>query len=73
MAKAKRQPEKTLRLKKDIIIPAGTVFHRGPENIQYSDNNYEHVVGIGKNNTMTVMAFDEPHDAETQEYFEVVD
>jgi len=56
-----------IKLKKDIIIPQGTIF----ENIDgidthYAYDNYEYVLGLDKDTCVTIVV-----SSENEEYFEV--
>lgn len=64
-----------LRLLKDIVIPAGTVFdsYGVPETISFGSDNVEHVIGFGRNASGTLYIGAEPHDAEFQEWFEPIE
>lgn len=62
-----------LRLKKQIVIPAGTIFDDSvPESISFGDDTFEHVIGFGKNASGSLFVGAEPHDAEFQEWFETI-
>ena len=41
----------TIRLKKDIVIPAGTVLSRGPVKTEYPTPIVEHIIGFGPNHS----------------------
>lgn len=69
--KPKRQIDKQVRLKKDIVIPAGTVFETGPNSRDYGGNNFDHLIAIGKDNTATLTVYFES-DEETAEWIEPV-
>lgn len=62
-----------LRLKKDIIIPAGTIFaDDGVINIDYGDSFVMHSIGFGKNATGDLRIGAEIGDKEFDEWFEKV-
>lgn len=69
--KAKRQPEKQIRLKKDIVIPAGTILTPGPVSRSYGGGNFEHLIPMGKDHTATLTVYFET-DPETADYLEPV-
>jgi len=58
-----------LRLRKDIIIPAGTVLDEGPKEIGFPVAPYEHILGFGPDacGYLLVPAGDLP-----EEYFELL-
>jgi hypothetical protein len=68
---AKRALDPQLRLKKDIIIPAGTILHEAPGRLGLSDGHFQHMVAMGKDNAARLIVFLE-RDAETAEWLEVV-
>jgi len=62
-----------LRLKKDIVIKAGTLFDdKVPESIQFGSDNFEHVIGFGKNASGSLFVGAEEGDPEFDQYFERV-
>jgi hypothetical protein len=69
--KAKRQADKQVRLKKDIVIPAGTILGTAPSNIDLTSGHFEHTIAMGKDNTARLIVFLEK-DQETAEYLEPV-
>ena len=64
-----KQVQKTVRLKRDIIIPAGTILKPAPLRTSRSDGHFEHLIAIGKDNTATLTVFLQ-RDAETAEWLE---
>lgn len=40
---------KRFKLKKDLVIPAGTVFDGAPVRVEYSYDNYEAIIGLTNN------------------------
>ena len=71
MPKAKRQSGKQVRLKKDLIVPAGTLLSEAPEHISMASGHYEYVIGMGRDNTARLIVFLE-RDPETAEWLEKV-
>jgi len=60
-----------LILKKDIVIPAGTVFDDNvPESIQFGSDNYQHVIGFGKDASGSLYVGAEVGNAEFDEWFD---
>ena len=55
-----------MRLKKDIVIPAGTVFSGIPRNsgTKYLEDNYESTIGLTKNSFGTLVYCVDRDDAE---------
>lgn len=43
-------------LKRDIVIPAGTVFHGGPDKVEYRVPHGEALIGLGKNHCAAFIA-----------------
>lgn len=64
---------KRIRLKKDIVIPAGTVFRdvRG-EKVQYGEGNYEHTLGLTDNSFGTIVYGFDRADPAIWDWFEEV-
>lgn len=60
-----------LKLKKDIVIPAGTVFEdvRG-EVVEYGNDNYEHTLGLTKDTHGTIVYGFDRADPEIWDWFE---
>ena len=46
-----------LVLKKDFVIPAGTVFTPGPRKSEYAGDNFQATLGLSDDETMDVMAY----------------
>jgi hypothetical protein len=69
--KAKRALDKQVRLKKDIVIPAGTIMGPAPLNVGRCVGHFEHLIAMGKDNTASLVVFLE-RDAETAEWLEPV-
>lgn len=63
-----------LRLKQDLVIPAGTIFDEDgvPGSIHFGSDNVAHTVGFGRNASGTIYVGAEPQDAEFLEWFEEV-
>lgn len=62
-----------VKLKKDIVIPAGTVFHNAPVRSERSPLHVEHILGLTKDSTGSLIYFLEPLDQTLAEYFEVLE
>ena len=45
---------KKLLLKKDLVIPAGTVFEIGPSKLEWCEPNYEALLGPHKDSVITI-------------------
>jgi hypothetical protein len=67
------------KLLKDIVIPAGTIFHAGPSKIEnYGNDHVEHIFGFSNDTFGRVMyAVGETPESEERiqlkEYFEVIE
>lgn len=63
-----------LRLKKDITIPAGTIFNdvRGMT-VEYGSDNYEHVLGLTKDSHGTLVYGFDRVDPKIWDWFEEVE
>lgn len=68
-AKAGREPQ--VRLKKDIVIPAGTILGPAPLRTSRSAGHFDHLIAMGRDNTAVLTVFLE-RDAETAEWLEPV-
>lgn len=60
----------TMRLKKDIVIPAGTMFTEAPLQIRYEEGCYSHTVGLTKNSSGDLVYCMDPMDKDLEEWFE---
>lgn len=67
--KAKRALGPQVRLKKDIVIPAGAILGEAPRNIGLSDGHFQYTLAMGKDNTARLIVFLE-RDSETAEWLE---
>lgn len=58
-------------LKKDIVIPAGTVFEScyGEQRL-YLGNNYSHIIGLTKDTSGEIVYGIDPDDVGVAEWFE---
>jgi hypothetical protein len=54
MKRAKISKIKKLILKKDLVIPAGTEFKIGPSKIEWSEPNFEALLGPHKDSVITI-------------------
>jgi len=62
---------KKIRLKKDIVIPAGTVFDNidGME-VEYASGNYGHTLGLTENSSGSLVYGLDPFDPALEAWFE---
>jgi len=59
-------------LKRDLVIPAGTVFHCiDGTTRQFASGNFEATLGLSRDSSGSVVYGVEPNDAECMEWFEV--
>jgi hypothetical protein len=63
----------SMNLKKDIVIPAGTIFESAPEKREYWSRHAEYIFDIGPDNCGTVTVPVEPNDPYFSEWFESED
>ena len=62
-----------MKLKKDIVIPAGTVFDScDGTSVFYDEENYETTIGLTKDSFGTLVYSMEPMDKKLPEWFEEV-
>ena len=62
-----------LKLKKDIVIPAGTMFHNcDGSSVYYDEENYETTIGLTEGSFGNLVYSVEPMDKEINEWFEEV-
>jgi len=62
-----------MKLKKDIVIPAGTVFENCDGcSVRYGEENYETIIGLTKDSYGTLVYCMEPMDKKLPEWFEEV-
>lgn len=61
------------RLKRDIVIPAGTIFDDAPRRIDMAQGHIEHVLGLTKDSAGSLCYFLDPDDETLAEWFEVLD
>lgn len=50
---SKKRKETTILVKKDIVIPAGTILQRGPVRTDFGVPHYEKIIGFGPDGTGT--------------------
>ena len=62
-----------VRLKKDILIPAGTVLNDAPQRVWMCQGHAEHVIGLTKDSAGSLFYFIDPDDVALDEWFEVLD
>jgi hypothetical protein len=66
------KPEKEYRLKKDILIPAGSIFKRAPEKVvRYGDGHIDATIEYNANSIGMISAY--IGDPDMGEWFEEVD
>lgn len=58
------------RLKKDIVIPAGSIFDEAPLRIEYNEGCYSHVVGLTPNSHGDIVYCIDEADKDLSEWFE---
>jgi hypothetical protein len=68
---------KKLILKKDLVIPAGTVFKKGPNKIEWAEPNFEALLGPHRDSVITVTIgesdlFGVQHEEILSDLFEIV-
>lgn len=59
-----------VRLKKDILIPAWTVFDDAPHRMEMVPGHIEHIIGLTDDSSGTLIYYLDPHDTELSEWFE---
>ena len=60
-----------VRLKKDIVIPAGTVFDNVDESsVEYGEDNYEHTLGLTKDSCGSLVYGVDLSESALKEWFE---
>ena len=63
-----------MKLKKDIVIPAGTIFNNCDGcSVHYGEENYETIIGLTENSFGTLVYSMEPMDKKVSEWFEEVE
>ena len=63
-----------MRLKKDIVIPAGTIFEDcNGQTVHYGEENYETTIGLTQDSFGTLVYSMEPMDKKVDEWFEEVE
>lgn len=61
------------RLKKDIVIKAGTVFEAAPVMTTRDDSHVEHVIGLGKDTAGSlIFSVDKFSDPKIGQWFEIL-
>jgi len=60
------------RLKKDIVIPAGTIFKEAPLQIQYMEGCYTYSLGLTKDSHGDIIYCVDEADSDLLEWFEDV-
>lgn len=60
-----------IRLKKDIVIPAGTILeHVNNLKVEYGRDNYEHIFGLTKDSSGSMIYGLDRADSALEEWFE---
>ena len=60
-----------VRLRKDVVIPAGTVFNNVDGlKVEYANGNYEHTLGLTKDSSGSLVYGLDPSDPALEEWFE---
>lgn len=55
---------------KDIVIPAGTIFHKAPiKTVRHFDNWYNTIIGLSKNTYGTLTYSLDTDEEELKQYF----
>ena len=62
-----------VRLKRDILIPAGAIMDDAPHRLEMCRGHVEHILGFTKDTSGSLIYFVDPDDAELGEWFEVLD
>ena len=62
-----------VRLKRDILIPAGTIFDDAPRRVYLAPGHVEHILGLTNDSAGSLTYFLDPDDAALAEWFEVLD
>ena len=62
-----------VRLKQDILIPAGTIFDEAPRRIEMASGHVEFILGLTKDSSGKLLYFIDPNDPALREWFEVLD
>ena len=69
-----RHPAPRMRLKRDIVIPAGTILDAAPRRVEYSADHYDYLIGL-TNDTAGVFRYciDFHDDPSLADWFETVE
>lgn len=62
----------SVRLKKDIVIPTGTVLEAGLERVEFNHHHVELIIGLTPNSSGHFVYGIDPGDPELDEWFEPV-
>ena len=62
-----------VRLKRDILIPAGTVLDDAPQRVEMCRGHVEHIIGLTKDTSGSLMYFVDPDDSALAEWFDVLE
>mgnify|MGYP001592520625 FL=1 len=62
-----------VRLKRDIVIPAGTILDDAPRRLEMCRGHVEHILGLTKDTSGSLLYFVDPDDAALADWFEVLD
>ena len=62
-----------VRLKRDIIIPAGTIFDDAPRRIDMAPGHVQHIIGLTDDSSGSLIYYFDPRDPCLGEWFESID
>lgn len=62
-----------VKLKKDILIPAGTILDDAPRTLAMCRGHVEAIIGLTDDSSGTMLYFVDPDDPALDEWFEVLD
>lgn len=66
----KHPDDREMVLKKDIVIPAGTVFSRAPVKTErVGDQHFSHIIGLTNDSSGDLTYFIDPDDPALDEWF----
>lgn len=61
------------RLKRDIVIPAETIFDDAPRRMEMQPGHVEYILGLTKDSAGMLLYFLDPDDEALTDWFEVLD
>jgi hypothetical protein len=63
-----------VKLKKDIVIKAGTIFYTAPTKVErYDDSHFEHTIGLTDDTSGSLTYYVDKDDPKIKEWFETID